>query len=258
MDYPRATAMDPGVILGQMVNLGEAQDDLRWLTFPDVYSITDPWSDRHDSLLEPDWSQRTLEDETLAISRYRRQLPPSFMRATGEFDFEGDWLRNVREFEIFRSRHIPNSVIDGELAIAITTAIQVERTTPIIRDARWRIDLLLWKRQARVEALGRESIRRWMVRWLTAPEHIAADHWMLDVLSSFIVRQVEYLSELRADELTATDEAQRQQLLHRFRPHRQFSSLRTTPWAPWPDFTLPIVETRSPSPEEPFPFHDEQ
>lgn len=158
MDFPRATAMDPGVIMGRLVNPGVTQDNLRWLTFSDIYTITDPWADPYESIMEPDWSQRTFEDGTLAISRYRRQLPPPFMRATGEFDYEGDWLRNVLEFEIIRSRHIPDSVIDGEFALAVTVAIQVERDTPVLRDARQRINLMLWKRQARVEALARETI----------------------------------------------------------------------------------------------------
>lgn len=70
---------------------------------------------------------------------------------------------------------------------------------------------------------------------------------MLDVMSFYIVRQVQYLAELHEGELTATDEVQRQQLLHCFRPQQQFTSQPATHWAPWPHFTLPILDTRPPS-----------
>lgn len=77
------------------------------------------------------------------------------MQATGEFDFEGDWLRDIRAFKRMRSRLIPDGVLDGEFGLFMTIALQVERATPVLRDGRQQINLLYWKRQARVESLAR-------------------------------------------------------------------------------------------------------
>lgn len=74
---------------------------------------------------------------------------------------------------------------------------------------------------------------------------------MLDVISSYIVQQVQHLAELHEGELIAADEVQQQQLLHRFRPQQQFAAQPATHWAPWPHFTLLILDTRFPSPQPP-------
>lgn len=70
IEYLEATAMDPGVVLGRLVNPGEEPDEIRWLTFTNLYKFTNPIREDVSIMHEPVWSNRTLEDETRTITRY--------------------------------------------------------------------------------------------------------------------------------------------------------------------------------------------
>lgn len=142
IDFSEATAIDPGVVLGRLVNLEEEPDKLRWLTFTDLHNFTNPVPEGVSIVHEPVWSNRTLKDSTLAITRFQCHLPPQFMRATGEFDYKGDWLRKVRAFEVIQSRHIPDRVLDREFPVSMAIAPQVNRSTLVFRDRQQQINVL--------------------------------------------------------------------------------------------------------------------